>query len=482
MSKKKTSEEFIAEARKVHGDRYDYSKTQYVDSDTKVCIICPVHGEFQQKARSHLSGHGCQMCSDGKTHYKKGTLSNRRKWYRNNIIEEAKKYTRQVDFKFGSSGAYDAAQRLGMLNELHQYWEKDTYQRGYWTKENCMLAASECENRSELMRKYGGAYAAALRNRWIDELFPTNEKSESEKIHCVYGISFKDGSIYIGRTLVRRVEKRYREHINGRDNTGTVFEYIQKTGELPSIEVLKKDLNRKDSLIYEDYYVNKFKKDGKNVLNRQKTGIHSGSCGALGFGHLSYEYCYSIAKTCKTKSEFQHKNASAYLKANKMGWSKDYTWFEEVHKPKGYWDVYENCYAEFVKCGSSIERLRRENSVCYTHAAKNGFTAGWRKKRIAHNKKWTIETLSEVVKKYPKQNDLRKHEGGAYMALQRMGLLYEFYPRQNDKPFGYWNVFEHVQKEAEKYKSRWDFGKHNGSAYESARRNGWMDILFPLQK
>ena len=60
-----------------------------------------------------------------------------------------------------------------------------------------------------------------------------------------------------------------------------------------------------------------------------------------------------------------------------------------------------------------------------------------------------------------------------------MNLLYKYYPRQNDKPCGYWNVFENVQKEAQKYTSRWDFGKHNGSAYDAARRNKWIDKLFP---
>ena len=43
-----TTEDFIAMARDVHGDRYDYSKVEYVNSKTKVCIICPIHGEFWQ--------------------------------------------------------------------------------------------------------------------------------------------------------------------------------------------------------------------------------------------------------------------------------------------------------------------------------------------------------------------------------------------------------------------------------------------------
>lgn len=63
MAKKKTTEEFIADARKVHGDKYDYSKVEYVNSQTPVTIICPKHGEFKQRPSDHLSGKGCKQCA-----------------------------------------------------------------------------------------------------------------------------------------------------------------------------------------------------------------------------------------------------------------------------------------------------------------------------------------------------------------------------------------------------------------------------------
>ena len=69
MSKKKTREEFIQDARKVHSDKYDYSKVEYVDSLTKVCIICPEHGEFWQRPSNHLSGAGCKKCKYEKQAY-----------------------------------------------------------------------------------------------------------------------------------------------------------------------------------------------------------------------------------------------------------------------------------------------------------------------------------------------------------------------------------------------------------------------------
>ena len=55
-------EQFILKAREVHGWKYDYSKVDYKDSHTKVCIICPIHGEFWQKPDNHLNGWGCKKC------------------------------------------------------------------------------------------------------------------------------------------------------------------------------------------------------------------------------------------------------------------------------------------------------------------------------------------------------------------------------------------------------------------------------------
>ena len=53
---------FIEKAIDVHGNKYDYSKVGYVDSKVKVCIICPEHGEFWQSPAKHLYGRGCPKC------------------------------------------------------------------------------------------------------------------------------------------------------------------------------------------------------------------------------------------------------------------------------------------------------------------------------------------------------------------------------------------------------------------------------------
>ena len=59
---KKTTEEFIIRAKTVHGEKYDYSKVEYVTAHVKIKIICKEHGEFTQTANSHIKGNGCRDC------------------------------------------------------------------------------------------------------------------------------------------------------------------------------------------------------------------------------------------------------------------------------------------------------------------------------------------------------------------------------------------------------------------------------------
>ena len=82
--KQLTTEEFIHRAKEVHGDKYDYSKVEYINSHTKVKIICPIHGEFEQEPNSHLEGKGCPNCY------------HKTKKYKFNLLEE---FESEYDFK-----------------------------------------------------------------------------------------------------------------------------------------------------------------------------------------------------------------------------------------------------------------------------------------------------------------------------------------------------------------------------------------------
>lgn len=61
-----TQEEFIEKANKVHGDKYDLSKSNFINSRSKVTIICPKHGEFYPIANNFLRGTTCPICQESK--------------------------------------------------------------------------------------------------------------------------------------------------------------------------------------------------------------------------------------------------------------------------------------------------------------------------------------------------------------------------------------------------------------------------------
>lgn len=64
MAKLKTNEQFIKECIEIHGEKYDYSLVNYVNAHTKINIICPVHGVFQQIPSSHwYLQQGCPICA-----------------------------------------------------------------------------------------------------------------------------------------------------------------------------------------------------------------------------------------------------------------------------------------------------------------------------------------------------------------------------------------------------------------------------------
>ena len=83
LKKRLTTKEFIERAINVHGNKYDYSKVRYEKMSSKVCIICPEHGECWQTPINHLNGHGCPLCADK-------LISKKRMSNREDFVKKAK--------------------------------------------------------------------------------------------------------------------------------------------------------------------------------------------------------------------------------------------------------------------------------------------------------------------------------------------------------------------------------------------------------
>lgn len=66
ISTKMNTDKFIDKSNLKHGYKYDYSNVKYVDSTTKITIVCLKHGKFEQQPNNHLFGQGCPLCKESK--------------------------------------------------------------------------------------------------------------------------------------------------------------------------------------------------------------------------------------------------------------------------------------------------------------------------------------------------------------------------------------------------------------------------------
>ena len=83
---KLTNESFKEKAKKIHGDKYNYDKVNVNGTHRKVIITCPIHGDFEQAPNDHLHGQGCPECGKDKIWDTRGRLT----------VEEVKEAFRKV--------------------------------------------------------------------------------------------------------------------------------------------------------------------------------------------------------------------------------------------------------------------------------------------------------------------------------------------------------------------------------------------------
>lgn len=115
MSLKLTNDIFLSKAKMLHDNFYDYSLAVYVNYNTKVKIICPIHGVFEQTPNVHLNGHGCTKCGVSKKKNIKKTL--------NEFISEANKvHLNKYDY---SSSIYEGAHmKIKIICPIHGVFEQ----------------------------------------------------------------------------------------------------------------------------------------------------------------------------------------------------------------------------------------------------------------------------------------------------------------------------------------------------------------------
>jgi hypothetical protein len=173
---KSTKHDFIIKAKKKHGDKYDYSLVDYVNNNTKVKIICPKHGEFNQKAANHTRGDNCPVCntSKGELKIQKILEDNNIPYIRQHKFSDCKNI-RKLSFDF----------YLPNYNICIEYDGIQHFKQTNWR--NGILNLKKTQERDEIKNKYCSDNKIKLirikYNDNIDVITLINKKNNKKSCH-----------------------------------------------------------------------------------------------------------------------------------------------------------------------------------------------------------------------------------------------------------------------------------------------------------
>ena len=283
-----------------------------------------------------------------------------------------------------------------------------------YTKDQCKEIFSKCKNRTEFKEKYYGAYCRCKENGWLKEVCPSffdwnkpksfeeavektkkyecrsdlwkdnhrlyyflekngwldkidNLKiiTDDSKVHYVYVYEFPQyNTAYIGRTI--SIKKRHLQHLKYETCSLGKFIKSKNIEKLDLPKIIYEKLNSKESQEKEAEQIEKYKKNGWNVLNTAKAGS---------LGTITHKYtrkvCYDLAKQFKTKKEFREAYRNVYFKCLEKGWLNDYIWLERTYRQKKMYS-YEECKKAASQCSSRTE-FRDRFQQMYLQSHKNGW-------------------------------------------------------------------------------------------------------------
>lgn len=182
-----TTEEWIERARQVHGDKYDYSQTVYVNQRTNVKIICPIHGLFEQKADSHIRGCGCRLCGlESENHMGVHCWSD----------EQRQKTAKTCQERYGASRYLDSDVGKTHIENIKSNPE-------YRKKMHDIIASDEVQEKMQQtsLKRYGTRFATqtkAVQDKiyWTKKKNHTVNSSKSEiRMYCLLVHKFGEDNV-----------------------------------------------------------------------------------------------------------------------------------------------------------------------------------------------------------------------------------------------------------------------------------------------
>jgi hypothetical protein len=172
-----TTEEFIRRAKEVHGDKYDYSKTVYVNKRTKLIITCPIHGDFETLPYNHLNGGNCKKCVNESRKPREKYIKNKVNDLETFITEANKIHNNKYDYsKFKYTGTYNKS-----IIICHKHGEFEQSPANHLRKHGCPM----CARNKKLTVESFIEKANKVHNNKYDYSLVTNINNCNDKITII---------------------------------------------------------------------------------------------------------------------------------------------------------------------------------------------------------------------------------------------------------------------------------------------------------
>lgn len=357
--------------------------------------------------------------------------------------------------------------------------KKNCKPKNYWLmKENAINESKKYSSRAEFCKGSNGAYNSSRKNGWLDEMTWLSKKNVyKDPVDCVYKYHFvNENAVYIGRTMYP--ELRDKQHrIREKD---TVNKFAKERNiEIPKMEIIEDKLTVVEGSKREIYWEKYYRDNGFSIINVMP-------CGSIGLMQKKWnkEKCFNEAKKYKTRSEFQRNASQAYHLSIANNWIDNMVWLPKTQNvPNKYWNDKNNVIREAKKYKTRGE-FRNKSCGAYRAAIKYGyideFTWLSRKKNVPNGHWQNKENVINEARKYKNRWEFQKNSAGAYQSASLHNWLDEidwFEKPKERKPRGHWQNKENVINESKKYKTRSEFKFLSQRAYESARKNKWLDEM-----
>lgn len=340
-------------------------------------------------------------------------------WNEENCRNESKKYKTRHEFLKGNPTAYEKAKENNWLDSYTWLFSGIQIK---WTKEACQEEAKKYKTKTEFMYGSSSAYEVARKNGWLEDYTwenTINPFEDDRELDCVYSYEFTElNSVYVGRTLIRRKKDRDREHRSSIIQDTLLVFATEHNINIPEPKYLEDNLTIKEGVEKEAFWIEFYKEQGWNIINKAKPG----SIGGLNSYIWNYENCYNEAKKYTKAHDFIIGSFCAYRRAKNMGWLDDYTWING-YKPR-YEYNYDTCLEEAKKY-DNLNKFRKNSRGFFKFAEKHGWLGEytWLKRKLY----WTEETVLEEAKKYNSKSEFAKEKPGAYEYALEHNLLDKMY-------------------------------------------------------